>query len=152
MKPVLTKSLLLLLASLLLSACAPTLRSVGTTVSRGVSGEAVVFYEAAGWEIVTALIDAAPRMQPSAAHTNYFTDNISDVAVTLSSRPLSGGTNVTTLQTANAIAIKLKVTTLDKGDYVQVSFNPEPSNHKDARDAQSAIIAMLDTRFTRHSN
>ena len=142
----------LALGAVLLAACAPTLKSVGTTVSQTVSGESVVLYEAEPWEIVGALRDAAPRMQPSAAHTNYFTDNNSDVAVTLSSSPLAGGTAMSTLQTSNAIAIKLEVTTQDMGDYVQVTLNPDPSNHRDARDAQSAVIAMLDKQFTRRSS
>lgn len=142
--------LLLAVLLALTSACAPTLRNVGTSVSRTVSGESVILYEATAWDIVTALVEAAPRMQPSAAHTNYFTSNVGDSGITLSSSPLSSGTAMSTLQTSNAIDITLKVATEDIGAYVQVTFNPEPAGHRDARAAQSDLIDMLDKQFVRY--
>ena len=136
-----------LLMVLLLSACAPAVEAVSTTVTGAVTGETTVSYSTTAWDVVTELVDASSRLQPSAKHTYYSSSKVSDIGLVLSANPLKGGTGT---NTSTAERISISISTEAHDGYVEVHFDPTPASSKVAREAAQSLIDWLDKAFIRY--
>ena len=131
----------------LLCACAPAIEAVSTTVTGVVTGEMSVSYSTTAWEIVTELVDAAPRLQPSVSHTYFNSSEVSDGGLVLSANPLKSGTGT---NTSSAERISIAISTESHDGHVLVNFDPSPAGSNVAREATQSLIDWLDEAFTRY--
>ena len=148
MKPGRQGSILVALMAVLMSACAPTIRSVAGTVSNTISGNSTIHYAAEPWELISALASLAPGVEPSVAHTPFRIEALTDTSITLIATPLSGTTVFRSAEKPVKVTLEISAEVLD--GHSLLTLNPDP-NDVTARDAKDALIAALDEQFERWS-
>jgi hypothetical protein len=142
------QSLLIACLSLVLLACAPTVRRVAGTVSNTISGTSSIHYAAEPWELISALATLAPTLEPSIAHTPYRIEELTNTSLSLIATPLSGSTVFRSNEKPVKITLEIKAEALE--GHSLLTLIPDPSDVT-ARGAKDALIAKLDEQFERWS-